>query len=205
MRASEHLQLLTINKQNILAMDCNAVESGVFTKGDYLSHYKDVFSGEGKLEGQLHVEINQTVQAVQLPTRRVPIALKGRLRKELDRLSHIGVIQRVDSPTDWISAIVVITKRNGTIRLCIDPKPLNQTLHRNHYPSPTIDGVLPLLAKAHLFTVLDAKNGFWHIQLDEPSSLAITFATTLGRYHFILLHNYAVLVVSSSGRISEAN
>ena len=50
LRASEHLQLLTINKQNILAMDCNAVESGVFTKGDCLSHYKDVFSGGGKLE-----------------------------------------------------------------------------------------------------------------------------------------------------------
>ena len=46
------------------------------------------------------MEINQTVQAVQLPTRRVPIALKGRLRKELDRFSRVGVIQRVDLPTD---------------------------------------------------------------------------------------------------------
>ena len=53
LRVSEHLQLLTINKQNILAMYCNAVESGLFTKEDCLSLHKDVFSGEGKLEGQL--------------------------------------------------------------------------------------------------------------------------------------------------------
>jgi len=100
LRASEHLQLLTINKQNILAMDCNAVETGLFTKEDCLSLHKDIFSGEGKLEGQLHLEIDQTVQAGQLSTRRrVLIALKEPLKQELDRLSNIGVIQRVDTPT----------------------------------------------------------------------------------------------------------
>ena len=118
---------------------------------------------------------------VQLPTRRVPVALKEPLKQELDRLSNIGVIQRVDTPTEWISAIVVTTKKNGKVGLCIDPKPLNQALHRNHYPLPTIDDVLPLLSKARVFTVLDAKNGFWHIQLDEPSSLATTFVTPLGK------------------------
>ena len=100
LRASEHLQLLTINKQNILAMDCNAVETGLFTKEDCLSLHKDIFSGEGKLEGQLHLEIDQTVPAGQLSTRRrVLIALKEPLKQELDRLSNIGVIQRVDTPT----------------------------------------------------------------------------------------------------------
>ena len=65
-----------------------------------LSLHKDVFSGEGKLEGQLHLEIDQTVQAGQLSTRRrVLMALKEPLKQELDRLSNIGVIQRVDTPT----------------------------------------------------------------------------------------------------------
>ena len=184
-------------------MDCNAVESGLFTKEDCLSLHKDVFSGEGKLKGQLHLEIDQTVQAGQLSTRRrVLIALKEPLKQELDRLSNIGVIQSVDSPTEWVSAIVVTTKNNGKVRLCIDPKPLNQALHRNRYPLPTIDDVLPLLSKARVFTVLDAKNGFWHIQLDEPSSLASTFATPWGK---ISLAANAVWIVSSSGGISEAN
>ena len=69
-------------------------------------------------------------------------------------------------------------------------------------PLPTIDDVLPLLSKARVFTVLDAKNGFWHIQLDEPSSLASTFATPWGK---ISLAANAVWIVSSSGGISEAN
>ena len=97
---------------------------------------------------------------VQLPTRRVPVGLKEPLKQELDQLSNIGVIQRVDTPTEWISAIVVTTKKNGKVGLCIDPKPLNQTLHRNHYPLPTIDDVLPLLSKARVFTVLKAKKWF---------------------------------------------
>ena len=185
LRASEHLQLLTINKQNILAMDCHVAVSEAFTKEDCLSQYKEVFSGEGTLEGELHLEIDKNVQPVQLPTRRVPIALKEPLKKELDRLSNTGVIQRVDTPTDWISAIVVTTKKNGKVRVCIDPKPLNQALHRNHYPLPTMDDVLPLLSKARVFTVLDAKNGFWHIQLDEQSSLATTFGTPWGRYRWL--------------------
>ena len=139
---------------------------------------------------------------LQLPSRRVPVALKEPLKQELDRLSNIGVIQRVDTPTEWISAIVVTTKKNGKVGLCIDPKPLNQALHRNHYPLPTIDDVLPLLSKARVFKVLNTKNGFWHIQLDEASSLATTFVTPLGK---ISLAANAIWILSSSVRISEVN
>ena len=191
LRASENLQLLTINKQNILAVDSNAVQSeaSVESEGlkvkDYTSLYNDVFSGEGKLDGQLQLEIDKNVQPVQLPTRRVPIALKEPLKQELDRLSNIGVIQKVGTPTEWISAVVITTKKNCKVRLCIDPKPLNEALHRNHYPLPTIDDVLPPLSKARMFTVLDAKNGFWHIQLDDPSSYATTFGTPWGRYRWL--------------------
>ena len=187
LRASEHLQLLTVNSQNIFSVESSGVEEKGPRVEDYISQYTDVFTGEGKLEGLLHLEIDRNVQPVQLPTRKVPIALREPLKHELDRLSNIGVIQKVDTPTSWISALVVTTKKNGKVRLCIDPKPLNEALHRNHYPLPTIDDVLPLLSKARVFTVLDAKNGFWHIQLDEPSSFATTFGTPWGRYRWLRL------------------
>ena len=187
LRASEHLQLLTVNSQNILAVESRGVEEKTSKVEDYISQYTDVFTGEGKLEGLLHLEIDKNVQPVQLPTRKVPIALREPLKRELDRLSNIGVIWKVHTPTNWISALVVTTKKNGKVRLCIDPKPLNEALHRNHYPLPTIDDVLPLLSKARVFTVLDAKNGFWHIQLDEPSSFATTFGTPWGRYRWFRL------------------
>ena len=133
---------------------------------DCMSQYKDAFTGECKLDGQLHLEIDQNVQPVQLTTRRVPIVFREPLKQELDRLSDISLIRKVDSPTEWISAVVITTKKNGQVRLCIDPKPLNEALRRNRYPLPTIDDVLPLLSTARVFTLLDAKNGFWHVQLD---------------------------------------
>ena len=80
--------------------------------------------------------------------------------------------------------MVVATKRNGKIRLCIDPKPLNKALKRSYYPLPVIEDLLPKLTNARVFTLVDAKNGFWYVQLDEQSGLLTTFGTPWGRYRW---------------------
>lgn len=89
LRASEHLQLLTVNSQNIFTVEL----TGVGEKGpkveDYISQHTDVFTGEGKLEGLLPLGIDRNVQPVQLPTRKVPIALREPLKHKLDRLANI--------------------------------------------------------------------------------------------------------------------
>ena len=72
------------------------------------------------------------------------------------------------------------------MRLCIDPKRLNKALKHNHYPLLTIDDILPDLTHARYFSVLDAKNGYWHVELDEPSSFANTFGTPWGRYRWLI-------------------
>ena len=97
------------------------------------------------------------------------------------------IITKVDDPTNWISSLVVATKRNGKVRLCIDPKPLNNALKRNHYTLPTIEDVLPLLFNAKFFTVLDARDGFRHVQLDSGSSYLTTFSTSCGRYRWLCM------------------
>ena len=196
LRASEHLQLLTVNSQKIFSVESSRVEEKGPKVEDYISPYTDMFTGEGKLEGLLHLEIDRNVQPGQLPAWKGPIARREPLKRELDRLSNVGLIQKVDTPTSWISALVVTTKKNGKIRLCIDPKPLNESLPRNHFPLPTIDDMLPLLSKAPVFTVLDAKNGFWHIQPDEPSS----FWNTLG---MLSVASLAVRCIPSSRGVSE--
>lgn len=72
-----------------------------------LEEFADVFVGEGKLERDLHLEIDPSVTPVQLPTRKVPIAVKEKLKTQLSRLEELGVIKSFDVPTDWISAKVV--------------------------------------------------------------------------------------------------
>ena len=76
-------------------------------------------------------------------------------------------------------------KKNGKVRLCIDPKPLNKGLKRNHYPLPVVQDILPELNKAKIFSVFDAKNGFWHVELDEDSSVLTTFETPWGKYKWL--------------------
>ena len=59
-------------------------------------------------------------------------------------------------------------------------KPLNKALKRNHHPLPTTDDLLPELSRAQVFSVVDVKNGFWHVPLDDEGSKLTTFATPWG-------------------------
>ena len=115
---------------------------------------------------------------------KVPIALRQHLEAELKRLASLGVLEPVEGPTDWISSLVVVRKPNGTLRICLDPKPLNRALKRSHYPMPTIEDLIPQLSKAKVYTVCDLQNGFWHIALDHESSLLTTFGTPFGRFRW---------------------
>ena len=170
--------LITVNADKIMSLSDEPP-----TKQDF----EDIFLGEEKLEGKLHLELDRTVLPVALPVRKVPFAMKEPLKQELDRLVKTGILIPVDVPTDWISSMAVVKKSNGKIRLCIDPKALNQALKRNHYPLPVIDDLLPLLANAKVFSVVDAKNGFWHVQLDSESSLLTTFGTPWERFRWTRL------------------
>ena len=182
-RTIQQLHLMNINEANIMSMDTEDRKKWL-TQSDITDSYADVFAGEGALEGKLHLEIDESVPPVKLPVRKVPIAVRGQLKEELDRLSAMGIIEPVDVPTDWISSMVVTTKRNGKLRLCIGPKPLNQALKRNHYSLSSTDDLLPDRAKAKVFSVADAKNGFWHVELDTESSYLTTFGTPWGRYRW---------------------
>ena len=71
--------------------------------------------------------------------------------------------------------------------MCIDPKDLNRMLRRSHYPTPTIDEILPELSRAKAFSTVDAKNGFWHVELDDDSSRLTTFNSPFARFRWLRL------------------
>lgn len=60
------------------------------------------------MEGKLHLEIDKTVTLVINPPRRVPFALKDKLKSELDRLEALQMIRKIEEPTDWVSSLVVV-------------------------------------------------------------------------------------------------
>jgi hypothetical protein len=176
-RASQVMELITVRHENIATMSAS--------EPNIIKEYEDVFEGEGKIEGLLHLVTDPNAIPVKMPCRKWPVSVQEKVKDELDRLTELGVVTAVDTPTDWISSLVVVVKPNGKVRLCIDPQPLNKALKRNEYPMPTLDdNVLPLLQGAKYFTHLDAKNGFWHVELDTDSSYLTTFETPFGKYRW---------------------
>ena len=95
--------------------------------------------------------MDDSVSPVAMPPRRVPVALKGKFKEEIDRLIDVGVSTKVEEPTKWVSSAVFTEKPNGKVRVCIDPRPLNKALYRSHNPLPVIDDILPDLGKAGSF------------------------------------------------------
>ena len=90
-------------------------------------------------------------------------------------------------PTDWVSSIVYSRKASGQLRICLNLKDLNKAVKRPHYRTPTLDEVTHKLAGAKLFSMLDARHGYWSVSLDEESSLKTTFNSPFGRFCFTRL------------------
>ena len=96
----------------------------------------------------------------------------------------MGVIEKSSESTPWCAGMVVVPKRDGKIRICVDLKPLNESVLREIHPLPRVDDTLAQLSGAKLFSKLDANSGFWQISLAKSSQQLTTFITPLGRYHF---------------------
>lgn len=92
-----------------------------FDENTLITKYADVFQGIGKLKSfQLHVPIDESVEPVIQPVRRVPYHLREKLEKRLSDLVRDDIIEKVNEPSKWISPVVIVPKPNGDIRLCID-------------------------------------------------------------------------------------
>ena len=147
--------------------------------------FPNVFSDKaGKLEGEYHIKLDPSVDPVQHAPRRVQVALRAKLCESLDEMVKDEVLAPVTEPTPWISSMVIVAKKNGKLRICLDPKDLNKAVRREHYQLPTIEDVATRLHGAKVFTILDVRTGFWHICLDEESSKLTTFNTPFGRYRW---------------------
>ena len=175
-------------KMGIITVNYDSIESVHFTRQeDLVKEYPDVFSSSsvGLLSGgEVHLLVEENAQPVIRPSRTVPESLKSAVKAELDSLQHRGVIEVVQKPTDWVNQMSIAQKKSGKVRICLDPRPLNEVLKREHYPLPVLDSILPELSKARLFSVCDLKDGYLHCVLDENSSLLTTFATPWGRYRW---------------------
>ena len=157
------------------------------TREDVIQRHPLVFGdGVGLLDGEYHIRINTGVDPVQHAPRCVPVAIREQLQSTLEELVLQDIITPVMQPTPWISSLVALPRKMAAY-VCVSThkiKDLNKVIQWEHYPLPAIEEIATRLHGAKLFTTLDIRHGFWHIALDEESSLLTTFNTPFGRYRW---------------------
>ncbi|XP_058828239.1 uncharacterized protein K02A2.6-like [Topomyia yanbarensis] len=150
----------------------------------FIEANSDVFEGLGKLPGTRTIVLKDNVVPSLHYKKRIPMSLHERLKTELGTMEAQGIISPVDYPTDWVNNMQIVEKPNGTLRICLDPKPLNACIKREHYLIPKSEDLLSRMSGKRVFTVLDLRNGFWHMELDRQSSDLTTFMTPFGRFRW---------------------
>ena len=154
---------------------------------DIQTEYSDLYHGIGRLPGKHKIYIDPTVTPVVHPPRRLPISMRDKVKNELSRMVKEGIIKKVKKPTSWVNSMVVVTKPNGSIILCIDPRDLNKAVKRQHFPLLTVEEVVSRMPNAKVFSKIDCTSSFWQIELDQESSKLCTFNTPFGRYRYLRL------------------
>ncbi|XP_053403234.1 uncharacterized protein K02A2.6-like [Mercenaria mercenaria] len=156
-------------------------------KSKMMTLYGDLFKGVGTMPGEASLHIRPDATPVINPPRRVPEALREKLKQELNRMEKEGIVEKVTVPTDFVNSLVIVEKKSGQLRVCIDSKNLNDAIKRPHYPMRTIDDVTSRLTGAKYFSILDVTHAYWSVKLDEKSSFLTTFSTVFGRYRWLRL------------------
>ena len=182
LKSSQQLGLIKVVDSDAIHIISDQPASSLSMNDPIMQEYRDVFEGLGCLAGDYRIQVKPDARPVVQPPRKAPVSLRDAIQEELARMTTDGAITPVTEPTAWVSSMVTVKKKNGKVRICIDPKDLNEAIMREHYPLPTLEDVATRLSRARVFSVLDAKTGFWQVKLDTDSSYLTTFNTPMGRY-----------------------
>ena len=160
--------------------------SSVDASNTYKAKHSKLFKGLGRTDWEYKIKLDGSAQPHSLSVpRRVSFPLMNKVKTELQRMQDIGVISKVDQPTEWCSGMVAVPKANSDqIRICVDLTKLNESVMREKHPLPTVEESLSKLAGGRYFSKLDANSGFWQINLAPESRLLTTFITPFGRFCF---------------------
>ena len=111
-----------------------------------------------------------------------PLALQAKLDEQINDMLEAGIVSPSSSP--WSSPIVIVPKKDGTQRICIDYRKLNKTLVKDSYPLPRIEDIFATLGKAKFFSTLDLKSGYHQISVAPEHREKTAFCTRNALYHF---------------------
>lgn len=160
-------------------------ESQISKFTNVIEKYSDIFSTGPSDMGRTSIIKHQIVtdsQPIRQGCRRVPLHKQNEIKTHVQDMLDHGVIQPSCSP--WAAPVVLVLKKDGSTRFCIDYRKLNTVTKKDAYPLPRIDQTLDALANANLFSSIDLISGYWQIELDPSDKENSAFTTSCGLYEF---------------------
>ena len=151
---------------------------------ELLMEYHDIFSlDDNELGCTSQVKHNIKVtddEPFKERFRRIPPPLLEEVRTHMNDMLQVGAIRPSSSP--WCNAVVLVRKKDGGLRFCIDFRKLNTRTKKDSYPLPCIQEMLESLEGSRIFSSFDFKSGFWQVEMDEASKQYTAF--TVGSLGF---------------------
>lgn len=157
--------------------------------GNALQDLKQIFptmfdGSVGLFDGEVQLTLTDDARPVQLAPRAVPQSILPKLKAELDKMERENIIRPCPEVTDWVHNLVLVVKKNGTLRVCLDPRNLNKYLVRTVHHTASWEDVQHSFHHGRVFSTLDAKSGYWTQKLAQESQLLTAFNTPFKKYCF---------------------
>ena len=179
-----------LNKQLNFKYTKNRSSTRMITLQSLLNDFKSVFASSkndiGRINGTDHyIRLLDNSRPIYRRHYRHSIAELNEIRKQVSALLDKGLIRKSKSP--WAFPVTLANKSDGTLRLCIDYRPLNAITIDEREPIPIVQDIIDKLAKAKVFSVLDMAWGYWHVPIHPESIDKTAFITPDGHYEWLVL------------------
>lgn len=136
----------------------------------------------GTFKETIHKIDTERSQPVKIPVRRMAPAKRSIIKEEVNEMLENRIIE--DSTSPWSAPVVIVYKKDGGRRFCVDYRGLNAVTKKDVYPLPRPDDILESLNDAKYFSHFDLLKGYWQVNLDNDSKEKTTFSTPDGHYQF---------------------
>ena len=151
--------------------------------------YQNIFSTGpndiGRTDRIFHVIDTGDSPPIKQRFRRLPVHRQEHVEKLVDEMLQGGYVRPSNSP--WASPIVLVKKKDGSTRFCVDYRQVNLKSRKDAYPLPRMDDALELLHGAQYFSTIDLASGYWQIEMEKSSIEKTAFTTHKGLYEFTVM------------------